>query len=101
MVQTIRGLKTQESSEFERFFELVQRSANDRGKVFFLECEDGRDAVLEGIEVCDLQGWLVPEDEADKFEPVWEDDEVDDEWDDCFCFVKWVVSGGIKVEFEM
>ena len=95
------GLKTQEENNFIKFFEIVQRTAKRDGNVFFLECEDGNDSEVNGIEVCDLQGWLIPESKVDEFNPIWEKDEVDDEWVDFFKFATWNnENNGLKIKFE-
>lgn len=100
MVQTIRGLKTQEEDKFIEFFEFVQNKAAQLGKTFFLECEDGNEGRVDGMVVCDLQGWLVPNDKAEVFEPIWESDKVDDRWTDFFCFATWNNRSGLQIAFE-
>lgn len=94
------GIKTQESSNFIKFFEIVQNTAKHEDKVFFLECEDGNSADVNDMDVCDLQGWLIPKDNVEQFESVWKADEVDDEWSDFFVFAVWEKEDdGIIVKF--
>lgn len=100
MVQTIQGLKTQEEDKFITFFEFVQAEAARQNKVFFLECEDGNEGKVNGMEVCDLQGWLIPRDRVDAFQPIWEADKVDDKWTDQFCFATWSDNNGLRIAFE-
>ena len=83
------GLKTQESRKFEKFFQIVQEEAGALKKTFFLECEDGHEKETEELEMCDLQGWLVPSIKIGDFIPAWKENSVDDEWDDEFCFAVW------------
>lgn len=33
-----------------------------------MECEDGNDSEIDGMEVCNLQGWLIPEEKVKEFE---------------------------------
>ena len=96
----MQGLRTQESNEFNKFFELVQKAAKKLGKVFFLDCEDGNDGVVEGLEVCNLSGWLIPKDKANEFEKIWKREEEDDYWSDFICLVRWKEENGIKISFD-
>ena len=67
----MRGLRTQEGSDFEKFFKIVQTEAKRLGGVFFSETGEGRDLDLKDMSVCDLAGWLVPFDQADEFEKLY------------------------------
>ena len=93
------GLKTQESKRFERFFQKVQEAAGALNKIFFLECEDGHDKDTDDMEMCDLQGWLVAPERISSFVPIWNNNDVDDEWNDEFCFAVWDDSDGLKIRF--
>lgn len=105
-VRQMRGLRTQEGSDFERFFKIVQKEAKRLGGVFFSETGEGRDLDLEGISVCDLAGWLVPFDQADEFEKLYlgrKDKEIwdDDRWDDMYIFVDYILDGdNVSVKFD-
>lgn len=68
----MRGLKTQESKEFNRFWKLVQEKAAQRNCVFFGFAGEGREFSAGSIEGEDFSGWLVPADHADAFEQVWQ-----------------------------
>ena len=85
----MRGLRTQEGNEFEKFFQLVQNEADKQGAVFFLECGEGNDFNADGIEGEDLRGWLIPEGQADKFERDWANGEPGDEWEDNIAWAQW------------
>ena len=96
----MRGLKTQESNKFERFFAVVQQSAKDRGGVFFLDSGDGRDFISDDMEGEDLTGWLIPANKADEFESIWKRNEaISEDWDEFFVFAEWENAGGVKIQF--
>lgn len=84
-----RGLKTSEPEEFIRFWGIVQNKADEREKVFFLDCGEGGDSRADGMEVCDLSGWLIPADRAEEFETEWLTDEIHEKWNKFFVFVFW------------
>ena len=95
------GLKTQETKKFEKFMELVQKTAADEDKVFFLDAGDGNEFETDEMEGEELTGWLIPSSKVDAFTSVWEADEVDDDWIDFFVFVEWTKSNDkITVRFE-
>lgn len=94
------GLRNQESTQFNKFFEIVQKEANEIGSVFFLMSEDGNNSIVNDMEVCDLQGWLIPKNKSNDFIPLWEKDDVTDEWSDYFVFSTWKDDNGVKVAFE-
>lgn len=96
----MRGLRTPESDNFIRFMELIQKEAEEMGKVFFLDCEDGNDRVVDGMEVCDLCGWLLPNSKADEFEKIWKNNGEDDAWIEFYGFVTWKEEEGLKIQFE-
>lgn len=94
------GLRTQESTEFEKFFELVQAKANEEECTYFLDSEDGNEATIQNMELCDLWGWKIPKDKIEEFKPIWENDEVDDDWIDYFVAVEWqVINKKIEIDF--
>lgn len=70
----MRGLKTQESHKFNRFWELIQSAARKRDCVFFGYAGEGRDFETEDMEGEDFSGWLVPIQNADTFEREWKKD---------------------------
>ena len=102
----MRGLRTQEGSDFENFFKIVQTEAKRLGGVFFSETGEGRDLDLKDMSVCDLAGWLVPFEQADEFEKLYlgrKDKEIwdDDRWDDMYIFVDYILDGDkVSVKFD-
>lgn len=96
----MQGLRTQESNEFNKFFEFVQFEAKKQEKVFFLDCEEGNGGIVDGLEVCNLSGWLIPNNQADEFEKKWKREEEDDNWADFVCLVRWKEENGLKLNFE-
>ena len=100
----MRGLKTQEGSKFERFFQLVQDEAAKSNAVFFLLSGEGRDIILPNLEGEDLSGWLIPADMADEFEEEWKDPDSSehlDKWDHYFMWAEWSEKNGvISVQFN-
>lgn len=70
----MRGLKTQENEKFNRFWELIQTTAAKRGCVFFGYAGEGRDFSIGDMEGEDFGGWLVPIENADSFERIWDSD---------------------------
>lgn len=61
------GLRTQESNEFIKFFKLVQDEAKKLNKVFFLDFGQCDDMPFNGMEVDSLFGWLIPNEDVEKF----------------------------------
>ncbi len=61
------GLRTQENSEFIKFFKLVQDEAKKLNKVFFLDFGQCDDIEFKGMEVDSLFGWLIPDEDVEKF----------------------------------
>ncbi|MBO5371969.1 MAG: hypothetical protein J6A75_04515 [Lachnospiraceae bacterium] len=96
----MQGLRTQESNNFIKFFEVVQEEAKKIKKVFFLDCEEGNDGNVNGIETCNLSGWLIPVEKSKDFEEVWKKNKEDDDWSDFFCFARWKDENGLKIIFE-
>lgn len=102
----MRGLKTQEGSKFEEFWKVVQNTAKSQGKVFFLDTGEGRELITDTMEIEDLSGWLVPENQADEFEKEWLQgkDRIwnSDQWDNHFRFAIWHKKGStVSVEFKI
>ncbi|MDF2537987.1 MAG: hypothetical protein K0S76_1008 [Herbinix sp.] len=96
----MQGLRTQENQKFNKFWNLIQSTAKNQGKVFFCDCGEGREFFLEDMEGEDLRGWLIPLDKANEFEPNWLVDNVSDVWLDNLCWAEWKDTNGmISVEF--
>lgn len=94
----MRGLKRQEGNEFERFFSIVQDKAKENGAVFFLFAGEGNELDIDGMEMMDMSGWLVPESEANDFEIAWKQSKRQsdlDKWADFFTFANWSRTNGV------
>jgi hypothetical protein len=100
----MRGLKTQETEKFNRFFAFVQREALANGFVFFLYAGEGREIETVDIEGEDLSGWLIPLEDAEDFERIWLNASLTDgldNWADFFTFVTWNNDEeGLSVKFR-
>lgn len=102
--EKMKGLKTQESSSFLRFFELVQRKAAETGEIFYGFCGEGNEFYLETMEGEELSGWLIPMAKSEIFEKEWrESKNIDDleQWMDYYTWVLWKNhEGRIEIEFK-
>lgn len=97
----MRGLKTQEEKRFNRFWEIVQDTAKAQGKVFFLDCGEGREFLFDDMEGEDLRGWFIPLEKVIEFEPEWMKNDVSDKWTDYIFWAEWKNDNGIvTVEFN-
>lgn len=85
----MRGLRTQESEKFNKFFQMIQDKAAESDSVFFADCGEGNDIVLDDLEGEDMRGWLIPASQADGFEPLFLKHKVGDEWLDKICWAEW------------
>ena len=91
----MRGLRTKEDAKFTRFFQIVQDEANKQNCVFFLDGADGNELIEPDMEISDLMGWLIPEDQADEFEEHWSaHSEIPDRFEDCFLWAEWEKKDG-------
>ena len=95
----IKGLRTNESIKFQRYFALVQEAAKQRRCIFYFDTGDGRDIVTDTFEGEDLMGWLIPEDQSSAFEKEWNAWDVSSIWNKYFCFAIWDNSDGLSIEF--
>lgn len=94
------GIRTQETEKFNSFMELIQSKASAEDKVFFVDAGEGRTMETDQIECEDLTGWLIPQSKTEEFQPIWENDEVDDEWIEFFCWAEWSENNGlVSIEF--
>lgn len=100
----MRGLKTQESEKFNRFWLKVQEAAKKNNSVFFGFAGEGNDIVTDDFEGEDFSGWLIPEKLADEFETEWcKTNELDmlERWSAFFKWAVWETSGeAITINFE-
>lgn len=88
----MQGVRSDEGEEFEKFLRIVEEEAKKLGCVFFCDTFEGRESSLNGMRICDLGGWMVPNGDVDAFEPVYmeyKDDELweNDKWYDMYVFV--------------
>ena len=91
--------------KFIPYFELVQKTASEQGKIFFLDTGQARDFETDDMYGEDLSGWLIDRDEAPVFEPQWLKDDwgaIDDYYfDECFVWAVWHLDDGkVTIEFE-
>ena len=97
----MRGLRTQETDKFNRFFTLVQVEARKQNSVFFADAGDGNEfetAIMEGE---NMMGWLIPKEHISEFEALWEESKVDDSWSDFFKWAVWSRKGDkVEISFE-
>lgn len=97
----MQGLRTRENDKFLKFWEVIQRKAQEEGKMFFSDCGEGRDFETEDMEGEDMRGWLIPLDNTKQFEKQWMNHEALDEWVDRICWAEWEnMNGKITVKFN-
>lgn len=95
------GLRTQESDDFISYMEIVQSFAKEEHCVFFLDCSEGNERVIDGINCEDLSGWLIPDSLTDEFKYVFESFAIDEKWNKYFRFVFWKLEdASIQIEFK-
>ena len=97
----MRELRTQEGRKFENFFSFVRAAADKIGCIFFVDCGEGRELLTEDLEGEDLSGWLIPKDEADKFQKEFDSGEISEKWNNEFVFAIWNQNGkNISIDFK-
>ncbi len=98
----MRGLRTNESEKFLKYFSIVQAAACELGKIFFFDTGEGHDIITNELEGEYLSGWLIPIEKASEFEKLWESWNVDgnEAWDQYYCFAEWTNNGDIHIEFR-
>ena len=97
------GLRTREPLGFEKFMEKVQQAAETKGCVFFLDSKEGHEQVKNGMIASDCSGWLVPAEEAEKFNAEYMDFSECDCWDQYFAWETWYedAKGNILIEVSV
>jgi hypothetical protein len=95
----MRGLRTQETNKFKRFFSIVQDAAQKKNSVFFLDAGDGNDFETDNLEGENLMGWLIPEEKLSDFEKEWNKGDVSDDWSDFYCWAIWENAENPKISF--
>lgn len=97
----MRELRTQENEKFERFFQIVRNEAQKQNCLFFVDCGEGREFFEADMEGEDLSGWLIPAEDAERFQPEFDSNEVSEKWDGFMKFLRWKRDNGkIQVQFE-
>lgn len=97
----MKGLRTQESEKFNRFFALIQKEAEKQHAVFFADAGDGNPFETPTMEGEEMMGWLIPSEKAEEFTGPWKKGKVDDAWSDFYTWAVWERIGDeIKVHFE-
>lgn len=94
------GLRTQETSKFEKYFLIVQETAKKKGCVFFFDTGDGGDFETETLEGEVLMGWLIPEDRVAEFEKLWKSWGMLDDWTDFYKWAIWDNPDNPTIKFE-
>ena len=94
-LQGIRAPISDGDEFFVPFFNLVQKTAAEQNKVFFLDAGEGRDFETADMEGEDLSGWLIEKSQITVFEPQWLEgwDAIDDSFSDDFVMAKWHLDG--------
>jgi hypothetical protein len=97
----MRELRTHENEKFERFFQLIRDAAASKNAIFFVDCGEGRELFTDSMEGEDLSGWLIPQSEADRFQPEFDKGEVSDRWDSFMRMAVWSQSSGrVSIQFD-
>ena len=103
-MQGLRDKNDLEDLDFQKFFTIVQKQANSKNSVFFLECEEGHERNVDGIDCMNFTGWLIPKDKAEIFEKKflsYSNDVGDDEWLVYSTGTTWQNQNGeIKISFQ-
>lgn len=94
------GLRKTESDKFNKFFEIVQATAQKQGCVYYLDAGDGRDFENEVYEGEDLMGWLIPIGFVAAFEKEWNTGDVSDEWSKYYTWAIWSTQESPTITFE-
>lgn len=99
------GLRTHEDCRYVKFFEMVQKKAEQLDSVFFLDCGEGNTVFKDDIICGDCSGWLVPKDKAAEFGEDYIAFKDDEKWQDWEQFAAWVTwsenSGEILIKIEL
>lgn len=101
-----RGIWSEDTlrdERFVRYFDIVQRHAEEMGGVFFTWAGEGRELVTDELDGENLSGWFIPADEADEFEAQWRKDRyrLDERYDRSECVAEWSVEDGeIAISFR-
>lgn len=98
----MQGLRTQEGIKFERFFSLVEKEAEKKDAVFFLDSGEGHDFENDKMEGENLSGWLIPNRKAKEFETAYIERADLSKWIDRYAWASWENKDGeIIVNIEI
>lgn len=95
MANNLKVIRGQSDSSFVKYIEYVQEKLCDDNHTFFVDCQDSGERIINDMWVCDLFGWIIPNDLIDKFYTIWLYDEVSDDWIDYFVSVTWKLEDGV------
>lgn len=97
----MRGLRTQENEAFLRFFNIVQQEAKKKDSVFFCDCGQGDESIKDGIECESMFGWLIPENDAERFEKEeFIPDRILESSNDFYVGAEYKIDGDITIQFR-
>lgn len=94
-----------DNKKLDKYWELVQETANKQGKVFFMDSGEGREYATDDMEMEDISGWLVPVELKEEFTDYWMKEgnthsNLPDKFDDTFRFAMWSVGENEKIVVE-
>ncbi|MDO4443798.1 MAG: hypothetical protein Q4B69_08010 [Slackia sp.] len=74
----------------------------EKGKRFYFSEVDVSQKVIDGVHCCDMFGWVVPGEDADRFEQLWLSGDCDDIEGFDYASVEWKDENGVPVPiFDM
>ena len=88
--------------KFDAFFDLIQQTARDQGKRFFMDSGEGHTGETASMEMEDLSGWLISPDDEPDFKPAWLHSDVPERFSSDFVFAVWSQDkfGTVSVTFK-
>ena len=99
--EPMKGLRGKEDLPFERYCAMVQKEAEKKSCIFFVNYEDGHEKEYGDLYLCDIAGYLIPKtyDNIDKFVSDWKKMKEKDE--EHFCWAEWekTEEGEIRISF--
>lgn len=77
--------------EKDGYIEFVAQKAMEMRKIFFLDTGEGNDFFDQDRQwyIEDLSGWLINPCDREKFLKCKKSNTIDDEFSDCYVFVRW------------
>lgn len=75
--------------KFDAFFDLIQQTARNQGKRFFMDSGEGHEGQTADMEMEDLSGWLISPDDEAAFKPAWLRGDVPKKFNSDFVFATW------------